>query len=765
MKTTLNFKLMSQPLNPLSRSIALALCTPYLLAQAAVAETLESKTAAFEPPELEEVFITGGKEALQRLAGSAQLIDEAQLEAFDSIDLNEVLAQLPGVYLRQEDGFGLRPNIGIRGANSDRSQKITLMEDGVLITPAPYSAPAAYYIPNVSRMQALEVVKGPSAILHGPHTVGGALNLVTQSVGSETAGFVDASVGNFSTQKYQAFFNQPLGEKGSGFWVDGLHYRSDGFKTLDGFEDASTGFERSDINTKWQWALPAEGDREHWLTLKLGYADETSNETYLGLTPTDFEQDPYRRYAASQLDQFNSEHSQAHLDHKIALSDALSIRNQVYWNRFDRSWNKLDGFIGGLNINTVLSTELFPRALAVLRGEVDSNGQPNETIDVTNNDRAYESYGWQWQAAYEFETSAIEHRLLSGLRWHHDEVTRRHSTLGYGMVSGVMVNDGEDYGFKQRNQADSDALSMYIQDTMSWKQLEFNVGIRYENIDGTFLDQNLEDLNQNIENTADLENTEVERSNQQEIVIPGVGVFWQATENIGFLAGVNKGFSPAGPGADDSVEPEESINYEYGVRFQHELGNASVIGFFSDYSNLLGRCGNSDANTCTPGQDEFNGGAVEIAGVEVTADTNISISKTLSMPLAMNYTYSESAFQTAFESQFSLWGDVNVGDPLPYLPEHIGRVQIGLQSANWDIMLAVKYQGEMRDNGYQGRGLQFTDELTTLHLSSSWVIDNAWTLQVIADNLTDETGVVSYRPFGQRPNAPRMIRGRVKYAF
>ena len=84
--------------------------------------------------------------------------------------------------MRGEDGFGLRPNIGIRGANPDRSKKVTLMEDGILFGPAPYSAPAAYYFPLITRMELVRVIKGPGAISFGPQTVGGAIDLVTRGI-------------------------------------------------------------------------------------------------------------------------------------------------------------------------------------------------------------------------------------------------------------------------------------------------------------------------------------------------------------------------------------------------------------------------------------------------------------------------------------------------------------------------------------------------------------------------------------------------------
>ena len=124
----------------------------------------------------ETITIIGDKEAAQKTAGSAHVITEAELEEFEYSDLNVILRQVPGVYVRQEDGYGLRPNIGIRSAASgaERSNKITLMEDGILVAPAPYAASAAYYSPTAARMAGLEVLKGPAAITEGPYTVGRA---------------------------------------------------------------------------------------------------------------------------------------------------------------------------------------------------------------------------------------------------------------------------------------------------------------------------------------------------------------------------------------------------------------------------------------------------------------------------------------------------------------------------------------------------------------------------------------------------------------
>ena len=111
--------------------------------------------------------ILGNKYVAQNRTGASYFLGVEELEKMGYIDINRALRTVPGVNFYEEDGFGLRPNISLRGTSPQRSSKITLMEDGVLIAPAPYSSPAAYYFPSVARMQAVEILKGSSQVQYG----------------------------------------------------------------------------------------------------------------------------------------------------------------------------------------------------------------------------------------------------------------------------------------------------------------------------------------------------------------------------------------------------------------------------------------------------------------------------------------------------------------------------------------------------------------------------------------------------------------------
>ena len=160
-----------------------------------------------------------------------------------------MLRTVPGVYLQEEDGFGLRPNIGIRGSGLDRSARIALLEDGVLIAPAPYSAPSAYYFPTQRRMNALEVLKGPASVAIGPRTTGGAINLISTPIPDDLAVMPTCVAARTA---HDAHLHAGDRGKRVSWLVETVQADSDGFKTIDGPVGGDTGYDLEDYVVKLQ---------------------------------------------------------------------------------------------------------------------------------------------------------------------------------------------------------------------------------------------------------------------------------------------------------------------------------------------------------------------------------------------------------------------------------------------------------------------------------------------------------------------------------
>ena len=303
---------------------------------------------------------------VRRVAGSAQVIGKEELERQEANDFHRVMQGVPGVYVREEDGFGLRPNIGIRGASADRSSKVTLMEDGVLSGPAPYSAAAAYYTPLMTRMVGVEIFKGPASIRYGPQTIGGAINLRTREVPRNFESDLDLSLGNYGSAKGHGVIG--YGTDRWGVLLEGVHLQSDGFKKLDG--GGNTGFDKNELMLKARYATG-----QHELQLKLGFANERSNESYLGLSNDDFAKTPQRRYAASANDLMTWWRTQAELTHTLTLGK-VEVVTTAYRHDFARMWNRLDHFRQGPGLYELLAYPTVGTAAVyrgILAGEVDTS--------------------------------------------------------------------------------------------------------------------------------------------------------------------------------------------------------------------------------------------------------------------------------------------------------------------------------------------------------------------------------------------------------
>lgn len=702
---------------------------------------------------IEKMQIIGHDARLSKQTGSATLIDELELEQFKFDDINRVLYSVPGVNIREEDGYGLRPNIGFRGATPERSKKINIMEDGVLIGPAPYSAASAYYFPMTSKMTAIEVFKGPAAIKYGPNTVAGSLNMVTRAVPQSSEGLIDVSAGSDGFAKAHGYYGNTIDN--FGFLIEGVHMRADGFKELDGGGD--TGFEKNDIMAKLRYDLAGDAF-DQVFELKLAYADETSDETYLGLTDDDFAANPNRRYVASQLDNMDWQHTQVQFNHFIT-GDNFDVTTRVYRNDFDRAWYKINGFNPFDNTYASLQEILAnpdknedTRAFYnILTGSQDSVTEAQKLI-LGNNDRTYYSQGIQSDLNLQLELFGLQHQLATGVRFHQDQIERNHTTDVYLMQQANLVSDGSDTKASTTDREKTDAWSVYLQDTISISALDITAGVRGEFIDAHYQNRAPgEELNYLNKTTR--------------IWLPSFSAFYTLSDNAGLLFGVHEGFLPTSPKQDPSIDVESSINYELGGRYNDGNFNLELIGFFNDISNLKEGC---QFSSCGSDDDtEFNGGEVDILGLELTSGYSISLTDDIDLPMSLSYTYTQSEFKTSFESGFDMWGNVTAGDELPYLPENQLAVNLGLVSDQWDVNMIVRYIGEMKEASGEGVVLSgsTTEALTVVDMSASYNFNQYGLVYVKADNLFDTQEIVSRRPYGARPSKPQQFQLGYQYRF
>ena len=151
----------------------------------------------------ESVVITSGHvltsaEMADRIPGSIEVINGQVLENTRALNSTEVLRKFSGVNVRDEEGLGLRPNIGIRGLNPTRSTKVLLLEDGIPLTYAPYGDNSSYYHPPIDRFESVELLKGSGQILYGPQTIGGVVNYITPIPPSNREGSISLIGGNRS---------------------------------------------------------------------------------------------------------------------------------------------------------------------------------------------------------------------------------------------------------------------------------------------------------------------------------------------------------------------------------------------------------------------------------------------------------------------------------------------------------------------------------------------------------------------------------------
>ena len=700
-------------------------------------------------------YLAGTTESLGEIPGSIERIGGRELENARVFNFSEALRKIAGVNVRDEEGFGLRPNIGIRGANPTRSTKVLLLEDGLPLSYAPYGDNSSYYHPPVERYKSIEVLKGSGQIAYGPQTIAGVVNYITPNPPQKPS--VDILLEGGS----RSFFNGGAGFGGTfgrlGTLLNFNHKRGDGSRE-------NTNFKLFDLASKATFDFNARNS----LTAKFTFFREDSNLTYTGATEAEFAADP--RGNIFKNDFFYGRRYGFSLQHAAVLSSRISLTTNFYSNYFSRDWWRQTSNSGERPFR------LFrPSDPTNPISDVDclSLADLNTTCGNRGNLRDYLTIGVEPRLNFNFNLGAVRNETNIGFRIHREDQDR----LGkYGDLP--TSRDGR---LIEQNERKALVYSGFFQHRFIWKDFAFTPGIRIENIN--YERSNLL-FNGGAGVTGETSLTEV---------IPGFGVAYSGLKNTTIFAGVHRGFAP--PRVEDVVtdaggvrdlDSELSWNYEFGARSRPFRGVDLTATFFrNDYENQL------VAASIASGTQFTNGGQTLQQGIELTGSIDSGTVFTSShnfyvrtaysyLPLAefrgdrLSTVTSASVLNQycPAERRFSPTGCIITGNRLPYAPETLVTTSFGYSHQRGiDAFI---------ENVFVGR--QFGDDLNAVNPTPNGQIGvipsqtywNAtanykiekWhsTFFVTAKNIFDRTLIVD-RSRGVLPSQPRLIHAGVKVNF
>ena len=707
-------------------------------------------------PELliESFSLINGEIGKSKIVGSAHNISKKELLKFNYTNIHEVLSKVPGVNLQEEDGYGLRPNIGLRGTGLERSSKITIMEDGILMAPAPYSSPSAYYFPTIGRMNSIEILKGSSQIKFGPLTTGGAINFISTPIPEKLNGSIKLIGGSNNFRNFHGHVG--TSHNNLGVMIEGFNYGSSGYKKLGNNEN--TGFDKKDYNLKIKYKSDNISKIYHETILSLGETKENSNETYLGLSDEDFIQNPYLRYQGSQIDNMKAEQKRISIKNYLEFNNGLNISTSIYKNNFQRNWYKLQSVVDN-NGNKFSISSLFSNdaseAFNIVKGIINSK---EEGLIVRANNRTYLSKGIQSVINKSFQKNNIKHQISLSTRYHYDEMDRFQWEDKYQILNGIMhLNKKGTPGSNSNRIQYSKALASYINYKIEITELILNLGLRHEHIKGHRDDYGKSDVERLGTNLSS-------RKNTINSLIPGFGLLYKINRSSSTFIGIHKGFSP--PGDKPETNPEKSLNYEIGFRTKSINLNGEIVGYISDYSNLLG----SDlAATGGSGTNElYNAGKAIVKGIEISINYNLSSSDKLQIPIYINYTLTDATFKENFESSFDAWGgEIMKGYKIPYISKHQLNLGINLKSNNISFDVNYSFKSNLRTKpGIEMNNIkELIKSFGIINTALNYNINNNISFHLAIRNLTNNVYSVSRRPAGLRPGLPRTFTGGIKFDF
>jgi Fe(3+) dicitrate transport protein len=676
---------------------------------------------------------------LDDVPGSATYINKNEIRRIAPISANDVFRKVAGVHVVDEEGAGMRINIGIRGLDPDRSRAVLVLEDGIPVSLNPYGEPEMYYSPVIDRMSGVEVLKGSGQILFGPQTIGGVVNYLTANPSEKPEfkfRFTGGEGGLFTTL---LSYSTTVDKVGITTTLVRKHADKIGY----------AGFDIVDFTNKFVIQLSKKSS----LNFKMAIYDEVSNSTYIGLTQTMYDAGNQDFALMAPNDVLRIRRYSGSVSHNYQFNSKFKLQTNVFGYTTTRDWQRQDF---GSTKSTSNQTGVIWGDSSIAGGAVFMRNQN------AHRDRQFEVIGLESKATYEYKLGNRQSELKFGARYIYERAfEQRKNGKKADAKSGDLVEDEIRTG---------KALSAFIHNQINlFPKLLFTVGARIESYD---YNRNILRNTFRVNNVNRIVDTNLMANNQINTIIPGFGFNYNLSAKSTVFFGAHKGYAP--PRVKDAItaqgqvyqlDAEESVNIELGTRGKvNDFLNYELTTFRMNFSNQIIPVSESSGGV---GAGLVNGGNTIHEGIETAYRLNISnLLHTKTKILFQNSLTFVNAYFSKDRFVVSAGDTINViNNKTPYAPSyfHTGSLTfefpIGIGFSANATLVGEQY-GDVENlmiATNDGRsGLLPKYQVFDANVFYKFKKYDA-IINFSVKNLTDERYITSRRPQGIRLGLPRFM--------
>ena len=215
-----------------------------LASSSTFAQSVAAESATEKPTTLDEVTVTGTREAqaLSATAATVSIIDGSTIDTTNPTHPSQIMGQVPGVWVSVTGGEGHQTAIR---QPLTTSPVYLYLEDGIPTRSTGFFNHNALYEINVPQAGGIEVSKGPGSALYGSDAIGGVINTLTRPPTLQPEISITGDAGEFG-------FRRLLFSASNTFNAEGI--RADiNVTTTDGWRDA-TAYDRQSATLRWDSA-------------------------------------------------------------------------------------------------------------------------------------------------------------------------------------------------------------------------------------------------------------------------------------------------------------------------------------------------------------------------------------------------------------------------------------------------------------------------------------------------------------------------------